>query len=189
MAYIWRNGKKRNRGNCRNFEMQILRRRTKNSQETERVTSKGKILAFACLWEVPFYTLEKEMENNTEVRVSSLKPPAGPFHGNRNDSERHMRINKYFLGTVSVLSNVPSAAATVFSRILHDLVQDLTTSFPSCDILGFSFLGLLMPVALVPLLCSLNCGQDVSVDFCKLFMVSYHLGSSSLTVSGLFYVP
>lgn len=72
MAYIWRNGKKRNRRNCRNFEMQILRRRTKNSQETERVTSKGKILAFACLWEVPFYTLEKEMENNTEVRVSSL---------------------------------------------------------------------------------------------------------------------
>ena len=72
VAYIWRNGKKRNRRNCRNFEMQMLRRRTKNSQETERVTSKGKILAFACLWEVPFYTLEKEMENNTEVRVSSL---------------------------------------------------------------------------------------------------------------------
>lgn len=82
-----------------------------------------------------------------------------------------MRINKYFLGTVSVLSKVPSAAATVFSRILLGLVQDLTTSFPSCDSLGFSFLGLLMPVALVPLLCSSNCGQDVSVDFCKLFMV------------------
>lgn len=71
VAYIWRNGKKRNKRNCRNFEIQILRR-TKNRQETERVTSKGKILAFACLWEVPFYTLEKEMENNTEVRVSSL---------------------------------------------------------------------------------------------------------------------
>ena len=41
-----------------------------------------------------------------------------------------MRINKYFLGTVSVLSNVPSAAATVFSRILHDLVQDLTSLSP-----------------------------------------------------------
>lgn len=100
-----------------------------------------------------------------------------------------MRINKYFLGTVSVLSKVPSAAATVFSRILHDLLQDLTMSFPSFDSLGFNFLGLLTPTALVPLLCSSNCGQDVSAHFCKLFMVSYHLCSSSLTASGLLYVP
>ena len=100
-----------------------------------------------------------------------------------------MRINKYFLGTVSVLSKVPSAAATVFSRILHDLLQDLTTSFPSFDSLGFNFLGLLTPTALVPLLCSSNCGQDVSAHFCKLFMVSYHLCSSSLTASSLLYVP
>ena len=100
-----------------------------------------------------------------------------------------MRINKYFLGTVSVLSKVPSAAATVFSRIIHDLLQDLTTSFPSFDSLGFNFLGLLTPTALVPLLCSSNCGQDVSAHFCKLFMVSYHLCSSSLTASSLLYVP
>lgn len=90
-----------------------------------------------------------------------------------------MRINKYFLGTVSVLSKAPSAAATVFSRILHDLLKDVTMSFPSCDSLGFNFLGLLMPIALVSLLCSSNCGQDVSVHFCKLLVVSYHLCNSS----------
>ena len=50
-----------------------------------------------------------------------------------------MRINKHFPGAVSVLSKVLSAA--IFSRILHDLVQDMTVSFPSVSLHTFQVPG------------------------------------------------
>lgn len=48
-------------------------------------------------------------------------------------------MNKHFPGTVSVLSKVLSAA--VSSRILYDLVQDMTVSFPSVSLHIFQVPG------------------------------------------------